>query len=136
MQHHKQLVRSCRIDRDLKSSRLMKTLTFLATLILFLGSSLRSSAAPAVKHPAKSTDFQGAVTAITETSIAVKNDKGTTRTFVIYPGTVFGQRAKGKFSDFKVGDTVHVVFGESGGQAKAENIRNPADDKVKKPGKK
>lgn len=105
----------------------MKTLACLATLVLFLlGSPVHSFAA----KPQQSTDWEGTVTLISETSITVKNEKGT-KAFAIYPGTVFGQRAKGALSDFKVGDTVRVVFSEVGGQAKAENIRNPADDRKK-----
>ena len=78
----------------------------------------------------KNTDFEGSVTAISDTSVTVQGPKGT-RIFAIYPGTVFGQRAAKKLADFKVGDTVHVVFSEVGAQAKAENIRKPADDKKK-----
>ena len=100
--------------------------SLLATVAIFFVTSVSSPA----KLPAKATDFQGAITAVTETSVTVKNPKGT-RVFEIYPGTVFGQRAKGKFSDLKPGENVIVVFSEAGGKAKAENIRNPADDKKK-----
>ena len=109
----------------------MKTLTCLAALVLLL---LGSPGLYAAAKPQKSTDFEGAVTAIDETSVTVKSGTATKK-FAIYAGTVFGQRAKGKLSDFKVGDTVHVTFSEVGGQAKAENVRNPADDR-KKPAKK
>ena len=105
----------------------MKTLTCLLTLVLLLlGSPLRSVAAPVQQI----TDWEGAVTLINETSIKVKNAKSE-KAFTIYSGTVFGQRAKGALSDFKVGDTVHVTFSEVGGQAKAENIRNPENDRKK-----
>ncbi|MEO6741363.1 MAG: hypothetical protein ABIP20_14020 [Chthoniobacteraceae bacterium] len=99
--------------------------SLLATVILFLTASL-SQAKPAPKP----FDFEGDITAITATSVTVKGQKGT-RTFAIYPGTVFGQRAKATFADFKAGEHVIVVFSEGGGQTKAENLRNPADDKVK-----
>ena len=109
----------------------MKTLSHLLTLVLILlVSPMRSVSAPVQKI----TDWQGTVTAINETSIKVKNAKSE-KAFMIYPGTVFGQRAKGALSDIKVGETVHVTFSEVGGQAKAENIRNPENDK-KKPAKK
>ena len=110
----------------------MKTIASLTALILLL---LGSPGLCAAAKPKKSTDFEGAVTAIDETSVTVKSGTAT-KTFVIYPGTVFGQRAKGKISDFKVGETVHITFSEEAGKAKAENIRNPADDKKKAPGKK
>lgn len=110
----------------------MKLLSSLLAIVLFLFAATPRAAGAL---PKINTDFEGSVTAISDTSITVKNPQAT-RTFVIYPGTVFGQRASGKLSDFKVGSTVHVVFGESLGQAKAENIRNPAADKKKKPAKK
>ena len=110
----------------------MKTIASLVTLVLLLlGSPLRSIAAPVQQI----SDWEGTVTLINETSITVKDAKSATKAFAIYPGTVFGQRAKGALSDFKVGDTVHVTFSEVGGQAKAENIRNPENDR-KKPAKK
>jgi Cu/Ag efflux protein CusF len=100
-----------------------RTLQLLAA-VLFLACTPSSPGAPMKKN----TDWEGSVAAISDTSITVKNPKGT-RVFAIYPGTVFGQRASKKLSDFKVGDTVHVVFSEVGAQAKAENIRNPEQDK-------
>ena len=110
----------------------MKTLTSLLTLVLLLlGSPMRSIAAPVQTI----TDWDGTVTFINETGIKVKNAKSE-KAFTIYPGTVFGQRAKGALSDFKVGDTVHVTFSEFGGQAKAENIRNPENDRKKPAAKK
>ena len=109
----------------------MKFIVVLLTAVVFiLATSLPSEAKP-LPRP---NDFEGDVTAISEKSVTVKNQKGT-RTFAIYPGTVFGQRAKATFADIKSGEHVIVVFSEAGGQAKAENIRNPADDKVKKAGK-
>lgn len=83
--------------------------------------------------PAPNTQWDGAITAISDTSVTVKSPKGT-KVFTVYPGTVFGQRAAKKISDFKVGDNVLVVYSSVGSQLKAENVRNPADDK--KPGKK
>lgn len=110
----------------------MKILPHLLTLVLILLSSpTRSIAAPVQKI----TDWEGTVTLINETSIKVKNAKSE-KAFTIHPGTVFGQRAKGALSDFKVGDTVHVTFSEVGGQAKAENIRNPANDRKRAAAKK
>ena len=110
----------------------MKTIVSLIALVLLV---LGSPGLYAAAKPQKSTDFEGAITTIDETSVTVKSGTAT-KTFAIYAGTVFGQRAKGKISDFKVGETVHVTFSEEGGKAKAENIRNPADDRKKAPGKK
>jgi hypothetical protein len=101
-------------------------LPFLAAVAFLLVTSVPSPAKPLPK----AIDFQGTVTAINDTSVTVQSPKGT-RVFAIYPGTVFGQRAKGKLADFKPGDTVIVVFSDLAGQVKAENIRNPADDKKK-----
>ena len=101
-------------------------LSLLAVFVFILATSAPSQAKPAPRP----FDFEGDITAITATSVTVKSQKGT-RTFAIYPGTVFGQRAKATFADFKAGEHVIVVFSEEGGQAKAENLRNPADDKVK-----
>lgn len=84
--------------------------------------------------PKKNTEFDGHIAAIDAASITVKGDKGT-RKFQIYPGTVFGQRASRKLADFTVGERVHVVFSDTAGQVKAENIRNPEEDR-KKPAKK
>ncbi len=83
--------------------------------------------------PAPSTEWDGVIAAINPTSVAVQSPKGT-KVFAIYPGTVFGQRAAKKVSDFKVGDKVRVVFSSVGTQTKAENIRNPDADQ--KPGQK
>ncbi len=106
-------------------------LTLLATAIILLSTSV---SAPAKPQP-RPFDFDGTIAAISETSVTVKGAKAT-RTFAIYPGTVFGQRAKATFSSFKAGAHVIVVFSEEGGKAKAENIRNPEDDKVKGANKK
>ncbi len=83
--------------------------------------------------PPPNTEWDGAITAINPTSVAVQSPKGT-KVFAIYPGTVFGQRAAKKVTDFKTGDKVRVVYSTAGTQTKAENIRNPDDDK--KPGPK
>ena len=77
--------------------------------------------------PLPSIEWNGTIAAINEKSIAVQNPKGT-KVFAVYPGTVFGQRAAKKISDFKVGDHVLVIFSTSGTQTKAENIRNPDAD--------
>jgi hypothetical protein len=116
---------------DRADSSVMKTLIFTITAFVFL---LLSSVSSPGKLPPKSTEFQGTIATINEASITVKSAKGT-RAFAIYPGTVFGQRASGKLANFKPGDPVIVVFSESAGQTKAENIRNPELDK-KKPAKK
>ncbi len=100
----------------------------LAALVLVFVTALPAAAKPAPL--ARPDDFEGDITAISEASVTVKSTKGA-RTFAIYPGTVFGQRAKASFADFKTGEHVIVVFAEEGGKAKAENIRNPANDKVK-----
>ena len=104
----------------------MKFLPLLAVLVLSLATAI---AAPAKAQP-RPFDFDGTIAAISETSVTVKGAK-TTRTFAVHPGTVFGQRAKAALADFKPGDHVIVVFSEEVGKAKAENIRNPANDKVK-----
>ncbi len=101
-------------------------LSLLAAFVFILGTSAPSHAKPAPRP----FDFEGDITTITATSVTVKGPKGT-RTFAIHSGTVFGQRAKATFADFKTGEHVIVVFSEEGGKAKAENLRNPADDKVK-----
>jgi hypothetical protein len=111
----------------------MKFPSFFAAVVLFLLAASPSSGA----LPKPITDWEGSVTAITESSITVQNPKGT-RIFTIYPGTVFGKGGRKKLGDFKVGDIVHVVFGEQMGKARAENIRHPSEDKkpAPKPAKK
>ncbi len=104
---------------------------FLAVLSWFIGAPSSMAAKPAKQ--AAATQFDGSIAAISDKSITVKGATGT-KSFTIHPGTVFGQRAAKKFSDFNVGDNVRVVFTTDLGQLKAENIRNPDDDK--KPGKK
>lgn len=99
-----------------------------AILALFTTAPISLGAKPAAQAPG--TQWDGAITAINETSVTVKSPKGT-KSFAIHAGTVFGQRAAKKLSDFKVGDNVLVIFSSAAGQLKAENIRNPADDKVK-----
>ena len=110
----------------------MKTIVSLIALVLFL---LGTPGLHAAAKPQKSTDFEGTVAAIAASGITVKGATAT-KTFAIYQGTVFGQRAKGALTDFKVGDTVRVVFSEEAGKAKAENIRKPENDKAKGAGKK
>jgi hypothetical protein len=105
------------------------SLCLIAAVLFLFGNAPFSHAA----LPPPSTQWDGVITAINPTSVTVQNPKGT-KAFVIYPGTVFGQRAAKKISDFKVGDNVRVVFSTVGAQMKAENIRNPDDDK--KPAKK
>ena len=109
----------------------MKTSLLCIAAVLFL-----FAAAPFSRGalPAPITEWDGVITAINPTSVAVQSPKGT-RSFAIYPGTVFGQRAAKKVSDFKVGDKVRVVFSSVGTQTKAENIRNPDDDKKPAPKK-
>ena len=87
----------------------------------------------AIATQAAATQFDGTITAISDKAVIVKGATGE-KTFAIHPGTVFGQRAAKKLADFKAGDHVLVVFSNAGGQLKAENVRNPDDDK--KPGKK
>jgi ribosomal protein S1 len=110
------------ISANMKSLRIS-----LAALLLFLVAPSASDA----KLPPKTTEFEGTIASINETGVTVKGPKGT-RSFTIYPGTIFGQRAKAKLSDFKPGDPVLVVFTDVGTQAKAENIRNPELDQKKK----
>lgn len=111
-------------------SRIMKSFLHLIACIFILASAVPRAHA---ELPKKNTEFDGSIKAITESSITVENPKGT-RVFAIYSGTVFGQRAAKKLSDFTVGEKVHVVFSEVRGKAQAENIRNPDEDK--KPGAK
>jgi hypothetical protein len=110
----------------------MKTsLRCIATVLFLFAAAPFSNAA----LPPPSTEWEGTITSINATSVAVQSPKGT-KVFAIYPGTVFGQRAAKKISDFKVGDNVRVVFSTAGSQMKAENIRNPEADKkpaAKKP---
>jgi hypothetical protein len=80
--------------------------------------------------PAKPTDYSGKVVAVSPQSISVEGRIGT-RVFAIYPGTIFGRGAKGKLSDFFVGTPVTVVFSDTAGALKAENIRK--SDPPKKP---
>jgi hypothetical protein len=105
----------------------MKTfLPLLAVLVSLFTATPRSQAA----LPPKSTDFRGLIKSINDTSITVTSPKGT-RTFAIYKGTVFGQRASKTLADYTVGESVIVIFSEAAGKAQAENIRNPDEDKVK-----
>ncbi len=108
----------------------MKIPLFFITAILCL-----LAAAPISRGavPPPSIEWDGTISAIDAKSVAVQNPKGT-KVFAIYPGTVFGQRASKKISDFNVGDHVLVIFSTAGTQTKAENIRNPDADK--KPAKK
>ena len=104
-------------------------LCFIAAVLLLFAAAPFSRGA----QPAPNTEWDGVIAAINPTSVAVQSPKGT-KVFAIYPGTVFGQRAAKKVSDFKTGDKVRVVYSTIGTQTKAENIRNPDDDK--KPGQK
>jgi len=117
------VLRGCRIFQ-------MKTSLRFIAAILFLFAVAPSSRSA---QPAPGTQLDGVIAAISATSITVKAQNGT-KVFAIYPGTVFGQRAAKKISDFTVGEKVRVVYSSVGGQMKAENIRNPDDDK--KPGQK
>jgi hypothetical protein len=101
-----------------------RTLRILAAVLLFFSTAPFSRGA----QPAPDTEWNGVITAINATSIAVQSPKGT-KVFAIYPGTVFGQRASKTISDFKAGDKVRIVYSTVGTQTKAENIRNPDDDK-------
>jgi hypothetical protein len=94
-----------------------------AVLLLFAAAPFSRGA-----QPAPNTEWNGVIAAINATSIAVQSPKGT-KVFAIYPGTVFGQRASKTISDFKVGDKIRVVYSTVGTQTKAENIRNPDDDR-------
>ena len=122
----------------------MKTsLSLLVTIASCLATApLVLAAAPANKNPkaaqaalVAATQFDGTITAISDKAVIVKGATGE-KTFAIHQGTVFGQGAKKKVSDFKAGDHVLVIFSIGGGQLKAENIRNPDADRkpaVKKP---
>jgi hypothetical protein len=116
---------ACRCaERVIEAGFMKMFLHLLAVVVILAGAAHRSHAA----LPAKSTEFEGSIKAITEKSITVQGAKGT-RVFVIYPGTVFGQRAAKTLSDFTVGEKVRVIFSEAAGKAQAENIRNPDEDK-------
>ena len=103
---------------------------------------LSLAAAPAKTNPkaaqaalVAATQFDGTITAISDKAVIVKGATGE-KTFAIHQGTVFGQGAKKKVADFKAGDHVLIIFSIGGGQLKAENVRNPDDDRkpvAKKP---
>ena len=112
-----------------KTSPMKTPLCFIAVLLFLFAATPFSHGA----LPPPNTEWDGVITAINPTSVAVQSPKGT-KVFAIHPGTVFGQRAAKKVSDFKTGDKVRVVYSTIGTQTKAENIRNPDDDK--KPGQK
>jgi len=80
------------------------------------------------------TQFDGTITAISDKAVIVKGSMGE-KTFAIHQGTDFGQGAKKKLADFKAGDHVLVIFSTAGGQLKAENVRNPDDDRKPAPKK-
>ena len=104
-----------------------------ATAPLCMAAAKPAKPAPAAVLPA--TQFDGTITAISDKAVIVKGAT-TEKTFVIHPGTVFGQGAKKKLADFKAGDHVLVIFSTATGQFKAENIRNPDADRkpvAKKP---
>ena len=101
-----------------------RTLRILAAVLLSFAAAPFSRGA----LPAQNTEWEGVITAINPTSVAVQSPKGT-KVFAIHPGTVFGQRAAKKITDFKTGDKVRVVYSTVGTQTKAENIRNPDADK-------
>lgn len=103
----------------------MKTsLRIFAAVLLLLAAAPSSHGV----QPPQNIQWDGVITEITATSVTVKSPKGS-KVFAIHPGTVFGQRAAKKISDFKAGDNVRVVFSSAGGQMKAENIRNPDGDR-------
>lgn len=107
----------------------MKLPSLLAAIVIFLVASSTSSQGAMLQTV---TDWEGTVTAISDSSITVQNPKGT-RAFSIYPGTVFGQGGKKTLAAFKVGDIVHVIFGQNMGKDRAENIRHPSEDKKPAP---
>ena len=100
------------------------SLCFILSIILSFAAAPFSDGA----LPPPITEWEGTIAALNPTSVAVQSPKGV-KVFSIYPGTVFGQRAAKTIADFKVGDKVRVVFSTVGTQTKAENIRNPDDDK-------
>lgn len=104
----------------------MKSLIPLFATVVFLLTMPFASQAAALKSP----EVQGTIASISATAVSVKGPKGV-KSFAIHPGTVFGQRAAMTIADFKVGDNVIVIYSEQSGKVRAENIRNPAMDKVK-----
>ena len=114
-------------QRRRKNFRSMKTsLCFLTAILSICATAPRSIAAKPAKAAQAAvlaaTQFDGTITAISDTALIVK---GATRekTFAIHQGTVFGRGAKKKLADFKAGDHVLVSFSTAAGQFKAENIR-------------
>ena len=117
-------------QRGRKNFRSMKTSLCFLTAILSICATAPRSIAAKPANPAKAaqaavlaaTQFDGTITAISDTAL---NVKGATRekTFAIHQGTVFGRGAKKKLADFKAGDHVLVSFSTAAGQFKAENIR-------------
>lgn len=112
---------------------------FLLVILASFAAAPLSLAAPLAKQAkaafAAATQFDGTITAISDKAVIVKGAAGE-KTFAIHQGTVFGQGAKKKLADFKAGDHVLVIFSTAAGQLKAENIRNPDDDRkpaAKKP---
>jgi len=108
----------------------MKTSLCFLTAILSICATAPRSIAAKPANPAKAaqaavlaaTQFDGTITAISDTALIVKGATGE-KTFAIHQGTVFGQGAKKKLADFKAGDHVLVSFSTAAGQFKAENIR-------------
>ena len=114
---------------------------FLIAILSICATAPRSIAAKPA-NPAKAaqaaqiaaTQFDGTITAVSDKAVIVKGATGE-KTFAIHQGTVFGQGAKKKLADFKAGDHVLVIFSTAAGQLKAENIRNPDDDRKPAPKK-
>ena len=114
-------------QRRRKNFRSMKTsLCFLTAILSICATAPRSIASKPAKAAQAAvlaaTQFDGTITAISDTSVIVKGATGE-KTFAIHQGTVFGQGAKKKLADFKAGDHVLVSFSTAAGQFKAENIR-------------
>lgn len=117
-------------QRRRKNFRSMKTSLCFLTAILSICATAPRSIAAKPANPAKAaqaavvpaTQFDGTITAISDTALIVKGATGE-KTFAIHQGTVFGQGAKKKLADFKAGDHVLVTFSTATGQFKAENIR-------------
>ena len=118
----------------MKTSRclLIAILSTCATAPFCVAAAKPAKPAPAAVLPA--TQFDGTITAISEKAVIVKGATSE-KTFVIHPGTVFGQGAKKKLADFKAGDHVLVIFSNATAQFKAENLRNPDEDRKPAPKK-
>lgn len=96
------------------------------------GSGTAPASGPSVSAPANAprppagpsaNDLDGTVTAASSSSVTVRNEFGTSRTFAITDDTtVHNGRAKGDAGDLEVGQRVHVRAAKSGSDYTAKDI--------------